>query len=209
MKSVMTVLALLMSSAWAATVDCSTIQLYNTLGLSYSTTANFPNTPQEKLVWLPDLTAPVTLCGVTFSFDRATQVATIASKSFKSLAIIGSEMRATTTMDFPLYEDQTVGRQKQALSVSIGLYTTYPKYSVQAIINPVAFNDTVLGVRFDGGQLQPLFYNNQAPSIDFPKSVKTIDLYARSKFNPSWQRVTLNFKTPKITVYLKSAFPSK
>jgi hypothetical protein len=112
-------------------------------------------------------------------------------------------------MDFQLFEDQVYGPQDKALTVHFSLPYIHNDNSVQAYINPVKFNDTVLALRVDGGKLQPLFYNRLSPNIEFPLNVKTVDIYAQSKFKPSWERVSIDFTKPKITVYLKSPLPTK
>jgi hypothetical protein len=209
MNRVLTVLLAVMGSARAETVDCSTIRLYSTVGVYYETKPGFPNKPEEKVLWLPELKAPLKLCGVTFAFDRTKQLVTMEAASFDTLAIISSGLRETSTMNFPMDQDQVLGRPKQALLVDFQRYSTYPTYSVQTSVNVVAGNDVVLGIRFDGGKLTPLYYNNQTPSINFSKSVQVIDIYAQSKRHPTWQRITINFTKPKIAVYLRAPFPTK
>jgi hypothetical protein len=209
MKTLLTMLLTVLGSAGAETVNCSTIRVFSTVGVYYETQPGFPNKPEEKVLWLPDLSAPLKLCGVTFAFDKVKQLVTMEAASFDTLAIISSELRDISTLNFPMYQDQTFGRSKQALSVDFQRYSTYSTYSVRTSVNLAAGNDVVLGIRFDGGKLTPLYYNNSTPSIDYPKAVKVIDVYAQSKRNPTWQRITINFKKPKIAVYIKAPFPTK
>lgn len=198
-----------MSVAGAVGVDCTTPQVVSLLAVVYNTKPGFPNVPERKSVSLTKLTAPLKFCDLTFIYSKAAQTVTIQAGALTSLEYITDKFRGKGEIDLSLIEAQPYGPADEALSVQFNLYDTDSTYSVQAIINPVKFNDTVLGIRFDGGPLQPLFYNHRSPSIPFPKSVKSVDVYAKSKFEMSWQRVNLNFQKPKITVYLKAPFPTK
>jgi hypothetical protein len=95
MNRMMTLLLLLGSTAGAVAVDCSTPTVYAALYLTYSTKPGFPNKPEKKSVWLPDLKEPLKICNLTFTSNKAAQTVTIEATNFDSLTSpASSESRA-------------------------------------------------------------------------------------------------------------------
>ncbi len=89
------------------------------------------------------------------------------------------------------------------------MFTLSTTYDASVLLKPFMVNGTAVGVKVDGGRIQPLYWNKQYATVKFSPKAKMLDFYVKTNLPVSWQRITVDLVTPKMTIYRKAAFPSK
>lgn len=206
MKRMLFLLALnVVSAAAAAVPDCSTPVLVSLRTLLYQTKAEFPDTPKKVQTNLWEQTKPTTMCGVTFTKKGNTFIVK-ASKN-EILGYLTTPMRTGNEITLAGWTPGLFGYD--GLSVDLTLMNLYTTYSATATI-PTEMAGTAVGIRIDGGKLQPLFWPGKGGGpVNFSKKTKTIDVYVKANKPTNWERVTVDLVNHTLTVYPKFAFPSK
>ena len=206
MKRMLYLLALIgISTAAAATPDCGTLVLVSLRTLVYQTKAEFPNAPKKVQTNLWEQAKPVVMCGVTFTKKGNTFVVK-ASKN-EVLGYLTTPMRIGSGITLAGRTPGLFGYD--GLSVDLELGSLDATYSAKAVI-PTEMAGTAVGIRIDGGKLQPLFWPGKGGGpINFSKKTKTIDVYVKANKPTNWERVTVDLVNHSLTVYPKFAFPSK
>lgn len=198
---------LMTSASQAANVDCSDIQLYNLDAVIYKEKAVFPNPSKKTAVELAGLRSPFKACGVTFTSKNQGEIISIESDKLSNLAILTNHFRQPTGMNLPLYLIGNGGETADGLDITLTLVNLYTTYNATISVNIAMYKNTVVGVKVDGGKIQPLFYDGKTLNIPISKRAKALDFYVKTSLPTSWQRVSVNLITPKITIYRKAAFP--
>lgn len=208
MNKYIALLALLpLSTALAADApDCSTPVLINLRTLQYQTKADFPNTPKVVRTNVWETKKPTTVCGVTFTPKG--NVMTIKTDDNDVYGYLTTPDREARGIVLAGSTPGLLGHS--GLEVRLSLFDLDAKYSAEAMIPAEMSASTTVGVRIDGGKLQPLYWPGKGGyTVSFPKTVKTIDIYVKTSKLTNWERVTVDRKARTMTIYRKFAFPNK
>ncbi|MGX9688673.1 hypothetical protein ACTQ9L_16230 [Deinococcus wulumuqiensis] len=207
MKRMLYLLALSgISTAAAATPDCGTPVLVSLRTLVYQTKAEFPNAPKKVQTNLWEQAKPVTMCGVTFTKKGNTFVVK-ASKN-EVLGYLTTPMRSGNGITLAGRTPGLFGYD--GLSVDLSLLSLDATYSARATIPTEMGAGTAVGIRIDGGKLQPLFWPGKSGGpVNFSKKTKIVDVYVKTDKPTNWERVTVDLVNHSLTVYPKFAFPGK
>ena len=207
MKKTLALIAIAtLSLAQAAQVDCSTPVVVNLEWVGYQEKAEFPNSPKtlEFNAW--NLKQPRSFCGVGFSAKGNTM--SLKAEQLEYFAYMTTVGRISNTII--LAGTTTRPGKKDGVKVTVSIDKYYTTYNAQVLVPSDLTKTAAVAARVDGGKLQPLYWPGVGyATVEFPKTIKTLDVYLKTNEPSNWQRVTLNFKSPEITVYRKFAFPTK
>lgn len=206
MKKLLMTAVFLAGAAQAAAADCETIHLDGLRTILYYEKAVFPNKPKLIMVEMDSLKKPMSICGIVITKSPQGFI-TVKAPNLKTILsitdttgipnhIVGSKILAY----YNQYLWRDIGDFSIELSESIG-------YNMQAGSLSRNNGDLAVGVTFDGGKIQPLYYNGEVSIVPFPMTTRVIDLYASSTYRLAWQRVTLDLKNAKLTIYRKAKIP--
>lgn len=198
--------------AQAAPPDCTTLLLTST-SLSYRTQANFPNTPEKRDVdFLDDdhQVGPLTLCGLTFTPDRKAQALQITAKSFDAFTpMLGRLAPANAKQQLMLNNIFSTGSAFTLEEQDLRFDPVKRTLAYSAKANWAI--KTTAAVKVDGGALKPLYFNNKATPLTYPKTAAVLDVYVKVDEGGyiSWERVRIDLKRPQITIFEEATMPSK
>lgn len=201
-----------LSTAQGAPPDCTTLLLTST-SLSYKTQASFPNTPEDKDIDFLDEDHPVgplTVCGLTFTPDRKAEALQITARSFAAfIPMLGRLAPAHAKQQLMLNNVFSTGGaftlESQDLRFDpVKRTLAYAAKASWAI-------KTTAAVKVDGGALKPLYFNNKATPLTYPKTAAVLDVYVKVDEGGyiSWERVRIDLKRPQITLFEEATMPSK
>lgn len=204
-------MSLLTGSALAAApANCAKPVSFFLGSLYYTSQAAFPEPEQRvELDFLSDYepVAAASACGVTFKADARAGTITATAKQLAMLARVYSS-RGVADGEITLSNLLTARGDKAAASdVIFNLKTRELKFQpAQGLMATYT-----LGVKIDGGAVQPLYYNGKATPLRVPSSAGVIDIYAKPGPGvlSSWRRVTIDLKAPLIRTYDEAAFPAR
>ncbi|GAA5514949.1 hypothetical protein Dcar01_03713 [Deinococcus carri] len=209
MKRLFLPFLLVTSTAHAAEVDCSTIQLFDLHILFYKEKAVFPEPAKKVALDLTTLKSPFTGCGATFTTKNKGEVITIQAEKRPYLGILTNHFRQPSSINLSLDLLDSRGNTSEGLEIDLTLMDIYTTYDASISVKPVMYKNTAVGVKVDGGKIQPLFWSGESFKVPISKKAKVVDFYVKTDLRTSWQRVSVNLAVPKITVYRKAAFPAK
>lgn len=194
----------------AAPANCAKPVTFYLDSLKYTSKAAFPDPEERVELSFLDRFSPVPkadVCGVSYRADTRAETIKASAAKLNTLATVFSA-RGKNEGQVMLYGLFTARGDKARASE-----LTYDLKARRIDFKPAAemMAKYTLGVKLDGGPLQPLYYNNAVTPISVPPTTRTIDVYA--KLGPDvigiWQRVTLNLRSPSVTLYKEAAFPPK
>ncbi|WP_291426638.1 hypothetical protein [Deinococcus sp.] len=199
MKKLLVLLALGgLSTAAAATPDCGTPVLLSLRTLVYRTKAEFPDSPKEVRTNFWEQSKPMTLCGVIFAKKGNTFVVKADKNDY-----LGYLTTPARTADGITLAGSTPGLfGYSGLSVDLTLLNLYTMYSARARIPTEMSAGTAVGIRIDGGKLQPLYWPGKGGSpVEFSKKSRIVDVYVKTNMPTNWERVTVDLANHTLTVY--------
>ncbi|BDP41226.1 hypothetical protein DAETH_11950 [Deinococcus aetherius] len=210
--SVLIGLLALVTAQAAPPADCSKSMLVHSSFVIYSSKAKFPD-PSEvvTLDFFHEFNpaGAVTLCGFSFKPDRKAEVLTITAPRLANFSALFREGRQDTKRLVleNTYTDMSMGGpgSKSNAVLDLNTYTlTYrpPSYS------SVPFT---VGVKIDGGAIQPLYYDGKASTIKVPRNARTVDIYAKvdPEIITQWDRVSIDLGKAVIRFYREASFPTR
>lgn len=194
----------------AAPANCAKPVSFYLGSLHYTSKAAFPDPEERVELSFLDRFNPVPkadVCGVSYRADTRAETIKASAAKLDALATVFSA-RGKNEGRVVLYGFFTARNDRAASSE-----LTYDLKARRINFKPAPemMAKYTLGVKLDGGPLKPLYYNNVVTPVSVPPTTRTIDIYA--KLGPDvvsrWQRVTLNLKSPSLTLYNEAAFPPK
>lgn len=203
-------LSLMPTALAAAPANCAKPVTFYLGSLKYTSKAAFPDSEESISLSFLDRFSPVPkadVCGVAYRVDTRAETIKASAAKLDTLATVFSA-RGKNEGRVVLY-GLFAARNDMARASEL----TYDLKARRLDFKPAAemMAKYTLGVKLDGGPLKPLYYNNAVTPVSVPPATRTIDIYA--KLGPdvisSWQRVTLNLKSPSVTLYNEAAFPAK
>lgn len=212
MRLMMTFTLLLSSLGMAGAIkpaNCAK-PLYMTAGaMNYTSLAKFPDPEENVELNFLSKSTPVptaTVCGVTFKANAKAQTITASAPKLNTLAKAFSSFGKGKLL-IPTYMPDGMGH---AATVHLIFAPQGRTLDMKAASDDVAPTTTV-GVKVDGGALQPLFYNGQTTPIRIPATAKRFDIYVKAAAGTftGFERINVNLKNPGVVLYKEAAFPAK
>lgn len=212
MRIILTVALLFTGTGIAATVkpaNCAK-PLYMTAGaMNYTSLAKFPDPEENVELNFLSKSTPVptaTVCGVNFKANAKAQTITASAPKLDTLAQVFSSFGKGKLM-IPTYMPDGMGH---AAPVHLTFALQGRTLDMKAASDDVAPTTTV-GVKVDGGALQPLFYNGKTTPIRIPATAKSFDIYVKAAAGTftGFERINVNLKNPSVVLYKEAAFPAK
>lgn len=181
MRLMMTFTLLLLSLGMAGAIkpaNCAKPMYMTAGGMNYTSLAKFPDPEEEIELDFLSRVEPVpsaTVCGVTFKANAKAQTITASAPKLDTLAKVFSSFGKGKLM-IPTYMPDGMGH---AATVHLIFAPQGRTLDMKAASDGVAPKTTV-GVKVDGGALQPLFYNGKTTPIRIPATAKAFDIYVKA-----------------------------
>lgn len=194
--------------------DCSQYVFVRPTSLSYLSLPQFPNEAEVVSIDFLDrqnTVKPTSLCGFTFKPDSVNRTLTVSAPQFSKFSTrFREKAKAASKIFLENYYSGAGGLDSIEDSYvvfdpsSFALTFQLPRYQRA----PYPFT---VGVKVDGGPIQPLYFNRKVLKVNVPRTAKVIDIYAKGgpDDSVSWQRVRMDLKGAVIQLYRKAPFPTR
>ncbi|BDP43355.1 hypothetical protein DAETH_33240 (plasmid) [Deinococcus aetherius] len=213
-RSVLLILSTLATAHALPPADCSQYVFVRPTSLSYLSLPQFPNEAETVAIDFLEpqgAAKPVSLCGFTFKPDVVNRVLTVSAPRLSKFSTLFREKTKAASKIFlenayrgaggsvPI-EDSYVVFDPASYVLTFQL----PRYQ-QA---PSRFT---VGVKVDGGPIQPLYFNRKVQKVNVLRTARVVDIYAKGGPNDSvsWQRVRMDLKGAVIEMYRQATFPTR